>query len=471
MKKWTVMVYMAGDNNLEDAGNEDLGEMCQIGSSSEFNVVVQFDRAGKDLQTERYEIMPVKKGKAEARVVETLGETNTGDPKVLEDFIRWGVEKYKAEHYLLVLWNHGQGFKDNDLFERSRIDGGYVKALREHRYYGGWLNKFISVMKKALFVHPTLLKDLLPGKDELKKGKAPVRAVCIDEYARDFIDCQELRKTLESAQKKTGREIDIVGFDACLMNMMEVLCQVGDYAGYVVGSEETEPGTGWPYHLVLRVLQGNPGISPEEFSQKIITAANDYYLGEGSIFCDSAYAEEVYASVEGFGDKEPDDWPVTLSAVKMGKLGALRDAVHEFAGALLRNMEHNGRIASEIMYCVQRFDDRDYADLGDFVSLCGRNIPQVKDESEKVLKALRAAVLKEIHLGVLVENSNGVSIFIPRSHASLKKNLESYRLLEFNKADERWVTLLEELRPGREKTLERLRNEPVAEERRRAKVM
>jgi hypothetical protein len=471
MKKWTVMVYMAGDNNLDEDGKEDLDEMCQVGSSSEFNVVVQFDREGKELQTKRYEIMPVKKGKAEARVVEMLGETNTGDPRVLEDFIRWGVEKYEAEHYLLVLWNHGRGFKDYDIVERSRIDGGYVKALREHRYYGGWLNKFLSVMRKALFIHPSLLKNLLPEKDELQRKKAPGRAVCIDEYDRDFIDCQELRKTLESAYKKTGRKIDIVGFDACLMNMMEVLCQAGDYAGYVVGSEETEPGEGWPYHLVLKVLREEPGISPEEFSEKIISAANDYYLGEGSIYCDSAYAEEVAASVDGFGDEEPDDWPVTLSAVKMGKLGALRDAVHEFAGALLRNMEHNGRIASEIMYCVQRFEDRDYADLGDFVSLCGSNIPQVKDESEKVRKALRDAVVAEIHLGESVENANGVSIFIPRSHASLKKNLESYRRLEFNKADKRWVALLEELRPGRKKTLERLRNERVTEERRKVRVM
>jgi hypothetical protein len=447
MKKWTVMVYMAGDNDLDKFGKEDLDEMCQLGSSSEFNVVVQFDREGKDLQTKRYEITPARKGKAEARVVEMLGETNTGDPKVLEDFIQWGVEKYGAEHYMLVLWNHGRGFKDYDIFERSRVDGGYVKALREHRYYGGWLNKFMAVMRKALFVHPALLKDLLPGKDELLRGTAQGRAVCIDAYVRDFIDCQELRKTLERAYKKTGKMIDIMGFDACLMNMMEVLCQVKDYAGFVVGSEETEPGKGWPYHLVLKILQEEPGITPEMLSKKMVGEFREYYK-----------PRRVF-------------WPVTQSAVKTEKLGELCAAVYEFAGALKRIVESSALNVDRILLAVQRYDDRDYADLGDFVYLCKLILPKLSGECDRVHEALRAAVVEEAHWGKEMMHSWGVSIFIPESRASLEKNRESYMKLELNKADRRWVELLDEVRPDRERALERMARVRVEEESARARVM
>ena len=41
---WTIMVYLDGDNNLEDAAIDDVNEMEMIGSSDEVNIIVQFDR-------------------------------------------------------------------------------------------------------------------------------------------------------------------------------------------------------------------------------------------------------------------------------------------------------------------------------------------------------------------------------------------------------------------------------------------
>ena len=56
MKNWTVMVFMAGDNDLEDAAHTDLFEMLKIGSSEEVDVVVQFDNRANG--TTRYHIQP-----------------------------------------------------------------------------------------------------------------------------------------------------------------------------------------------------------------------------------------------------------------------------------------------------------------------------------------------------------------------------------------------------------------------------
>ena len=44
-KPWTVMVYMAGDNNLDPEGVEDLKEMKKVGSTDKLNIIAQFDRA------------------------------------------------------------------------------------------------------------------------------------------------------------------------------------------------------------------------------------------------------------------------------------------------------------------------------------------------------------------------------------------------------------------------------------------
>ena len=44
--KWTFMVFMAADNNLDAASLKDLAEMAQAGSTPEVNILVQLDRSG-----------------------------------------------------------------------------------------------------------------------------------------------------------------------------------------------------------------------------------------------------------------------------------------------------------------------------------------------------------------------------------------------------------------------------------------
>ena len=120
-RNWTIMVYLAGDNNLDSAGLVDLKEMKTTGTTDKIAVLAQFDRAGAKRSTVRY---CLKKGTTLAKdAVAKLGETNTGDPKVLEDFVTWGVTNYPADHYLLVLWNHGAGWDDANIYEGDVFSG------------------------------------------------------------------------------------------------------------------------------------------------------------------------------------------------------------------------------------------------------------------------------------------------------------------------------------------------------------
>jgi len=117
-KQWTIMVYLAGDNNLDGAGVTDLEEMKKVGSTDQVNILAQFDRSGANVATKRYYI---RKGGTTAKdVVGNLGETNMGDPKVLENFVQWGIKTYPARRYMLVLWNHGSGWDDTDIYRVAR---------------------------------------------------------------------------------------------------------------------------------------------------------------------------------------------------------------------------------------------------------------------------------------------------------------------------------------------------------------
>ncbi len=117
--KWTLLIYLDGDNDLEDAGIEDMNEMEVVGSGDSVNILVQFDRIdGEDntngdwTDTRRFRItQDSDMDIISSSPVQMLGELNMGHPQTLTDFINWGVTNYPAQHYMLVLWNHGGGWR------------------------------------------------------------------------------------------------------------------------------------------------------------------------------------------------------------------------------------------------------------------------------------------------------------------------------------------------------------------------
>ena len=111
---WTVLVYMAADNNLDRAALLNLNEMEAALNSPEVQVVVQLDRPfdAEWSDTRRYLITPDKDLQAfTTPPVANLGEANMGDPEILADFIRWGQLTYPANQTALVVWNHGRAWQ------------------------------------------------------------------------------------------------------------------------------------------------------------------------------------------------------------------------------------------------------------------------------------------------------------------------------------------------------------------------
>ncbi|MBA4398189.1 MAG: hypothetical protein C0394_12515, partial [Syntrophus sp. (in: bacteria)] len=191
--KWTIMAYMAGDNNLDGAALRDIEEMAQAGSTKDVNVLVQLDRL-EDKQTRRFRI--TMGGGYESDCLETFGETNTGDPKILEDFLKWSIERYPAERYFLILWNHGGGW-----WEDARSRAGAPQPLtgtpRRKRY-------------NPLF-----------RKNAVALGNSNHSSICYDDTAGgDALDNRELKDVLARTCTLIGGKIDILGMDACLMTMV-----------------------------------------------------------------------------------------------------------------------------------------------------------------------------------------------------------------------------------------------------------
>ncbi len=238
MKKWTIMVFMAGDNDLEFAARSDLLEMVQVGSSDEVDIVVQFDSRRDG--TIRYHVHPDRLEPTGA----PLGDTNTGDPAVLTEFVRWARTTYPARHNLLVIWNHGSGWED--------VPGDF--NWQQIRSSSG-----SKILKRSMFTSTIRQAGI-----QMKKA----RAIALDATSRDFLDNEQLKQAL--AQAMAGEKIDVLGFDACLMGMIEIGYQLREQAHYMVASQEVEPHFGWPYDSILQALRDDPGMSPQAVSQLIV---------------------------------------------------------------------------------------------------------------------------------------------------------------------------------------------------------
>lgn len=105
--KWTIMVYMDADNNLDSYGVYSLGMMEQVGSTENVNVVALWD----SFYAPAYMYKVILGG---IELVPNFGlngqEVNMGDPLTLEMFVDFSVRMFQAEHYILVLWDHGDDF-------------------------------------------------------------------------------------------------------------------------------------------------------------------------------------------------------------------------------------------------------------------------------------------------------------------------------------------------------------------------
>jgi len=202
-------------------------------------------------------------------------------------------------------------------------------------------------------------------------------------------------------------QIDILGMDACLMSMLEVNYQMRDLAEFSVGSEETEPGEGWPYDRILKALAAKPDMTPEELSKTIVKE----YLA-------SYKATDV----------------VTQSAVKLSALKPLATAVDGLARALMGILAETAARTALINARAQVQEySRPYDDYCDLLDLCdlldkGLGNAAVKAACGAVRQAAAAAIIASGYKGAAVDNSKGISIYFPK-----RKLSPLYKTLDFTK--------------------------------------
>ena len=265
MPEWTVMVYMAGDNDLDSNGIEDLFEMKRVGSSDEVKIIAQFDRSGQIRHTKRYLIRDFDQApRLSNDVVKDLGETNSGDRQVFVDFLNWGLE-FGAKKNLVIIWGHGTGTDDTNIFVSDGILS--MPPSRRRGIFRPRPTPPAQPLAEAL--------SLATSNDRIMVGlsESTLELIATDDEAEDFLDNVELKQAFNSLE----RPIDIVGMDACLMSMAEICYQFRENVGITIASQAQTDKEGWPYERILRKLVANPGMTAETLSKLIVREFVAFY--------------------------------------------------------------------------------------------------------------------------------------------------------------------------------------------------
>jgi hypothetical protein len=226
--RWTVLVYLNGDNNLEENALIDLNEMEGAGSTDDVQLLVQLDRSssysrddGNWAGARRYRVEKDDDPHSiNSPTLEDLGNVDSGLAETYVDFVRWGVENFPADRYALVIWDHGWGW---DL-----VPGPARKGVSEDEQTGNWLS--------------------VAGGD--------------------------MEQLLADATDITGGKLSLLGMDACLMANWEIATVAAPYAEIYVASQATESVDGWAYHTAYADLIADPEMDGEElgnvFAQRFI---------------------------------------------------------------------------------------------------------------------------------------------------------------------------------------------------------
>jgi hypothetical protein len=379
--QWLVLEYLAADNDLEGELLADLAEMERIGSTlGVVEILAQVDRSpGNDASkgnwhgTRRYYVTRgTDPRKISSRLLADLGPTNTGDPGVLESYIRFGAQRYPARATALVLLNHGSGLYVPPDMQSHREAASASRPRRRRR---------------PIF-HTT--------RERLQEATPESRGIAYDDGAADCLDNQELKRVLARAHRALGRKVDVVGMDACLMTMIEVAYQLRDHAQILVGSEEVEPGPGWPHAAILGDLTKNPTITAAELGAVVV----------------QRYVESYRHGAEN----------ATQSAIDLGQLDDLVEAVDLLARRLLAGIGSAALFASLLgarRRTIQFYEGL-YVDLHDLAGHLaiatgdGRVADACKDVQRLIDgQGVKSPILAAGHVGAPMARARGLSIYFP----------------------------------------------------------
>lgn len=473
--EWTVMVFMNARNSLSDFAPINLAQLKSVPTSSAVKIVVEWGSLAWRDHVYRFLLTPetiLPNGSSLPPLGgEDLGDTDMGSDQTLAAFVDWAKTKYPAKRYMLVLWDHGAGFRVEYVRQDSIIGAGtgttplteplpgglvavvvpkdrspqsqlaasdlvrsvasarinsiaeaavshqpraidYVYAKAGHN----WLS-----MDPALWASskPLEIRTEIVGEFQIEAPDwtSTYRAISNDDFSKNHLYNRQIQEVLRA------RPVDVIGFDACLMSMVETAYAMRKGAKTMVGSEELEPGLGWRYDDWLTALTMNPTMDGDTLGIEVVKSYRKKYT--------------------------PLDRTATLSCTRLDRVDILAVKISLLADTLATSLSDAAvkyQIRDARMAC-QNYAPRELAynyvpnptplahprfsfvDMAAFCTKLGTiNSPAIQAAANDVLVALQNANITAWAGSQRIAPpwlSKGLSIYFPRSGAVYLNDLNS----------------------------------------------
>jgi hypothetical protein len=331
--KWTIIVYLAADNNLQAAGLGDLDEMELVGSVGAVNVIVLMDTLDAIIGTHWYYVgtgqnhIDLAKETHDCDCLEIAGgcpgELNMGDPATLDNCLEKAIEFAPADNYMLVLWDHGGGWWGVCYDDSSQLPSGSTDRLTM---------------------------------DEVQTG------------------------ILAATPNGKAVDLSIIGYDACFMGMVEIAYENRNLADLMVASITTVPGDGWDYTAWLTEIQ-KTAKTPYDIAQKAAQTYVEFY----SICAGAGLGGFPFTSM-GVYDLTKVGALVTDGINPLAKALIPLTEQYDLRG-IIQSSESQ---TPQIQFHGEAFP---FTDIGWYVTLLGEKMPDLQVETERVFTLLKDTMM------------------------------------------------------------------------------
>jgi len=337
--------------------------------------------------------------------------------------IEWLMEVGSTEQVnFIVLWDPSTG--PAHLLKVLK-DG--VQELTDYEYNGEEVNmgdgevlkSFASYMISE-FDSDNLLIDLWDHGNDFV-------GICFDydtgtSEARDWLTHQEIGDAL------AGLPVSIIAADGCGVGIVEAAYEYalrGVTAEWFVANENYVPLQGFPYDTIATDLVADPDMSPEELSMTMVERYAEFY---------------------------EKGWLTELAAIKLPAIQAMVEELWDVTAILSQDMRtYRGMITAGRAQATMGWSQYGWEAYVDFPTVfegIGAMAPagsDLKMEVDELLMAIEEAVP---YVGAAypaeVWDPEGISVFFPPSHGSIKHNTfwggDTYTTMQF--AQDGWLAFL-----------------------------
>jgi hypothetical protein len=370
-REWTALVYMAADNDLSQWADSDLVELERVGSDDELAIIVQIDKPVLGARR-----LYVQNGSSV--LLQDLGITDMCDWQTLSEFLDWGIRYYPADKYCVILWDHGTGWT-----------GAVQRSFGTDWSSGNQLG----------------------------------------------VADGDLRKAIATAYQYTGETIELLAFDACLMQMVEVLRELQGYVQVCVAPQTLCPLQGFAYDSIFTAVKSHPDIGVEDLAEDMVQFNVEYYAGIQSVAF-SAVDVDAVENLWQATDRMID--AVVLDDPEWYPFRAIREEVQTLP----------------VFGYPEPGDE--YVDFGDLIRLSDAALASV--ESREWYDAYEHAVITAASWGPEFSNTTGLSVWYPYEYRLFKQLVDHYGQLLW--AQSQWRTFLnwyydaDDVRPSPTHTLQ-----------------